>query len=421
MFRNIKFLAIFLLFFCFIPNELRAEEILTWEDCLKEAKKNHPDLISAKEKLNQAKASKAVTASSLLPQISSSASAKTSRTEDEDRTETYSYSAAGKQLVFDGFKTCHDLNAALENVKSAQYSYNVTSSNVRLRLKTAFVELLKAQELLNITEDIAHRRKQNLELVKLRYEAGREHKGSLLTAQANLAQAEFEVAQAWRNLDLAQRKICKEMGRTKLIPARVKGDFEIKYFDKEKPDFDNLAENTPLLQELIAKREAAGFNLKSAKADFFPEVYANASAGRTGSEWLPDTHEWSVSGSLSLPIFEGGNRFAQVSKNKFAFNQARADERSGKDSVLLTLEETWKELQDAIGKVEVQQKFLEAAIERAKIAQAQYSTGLVSFDNWTIIEDDLVKAKKSFLDVQSSALISDARWIQAKGETLDYE
>ncbi len=64
---------------------------------------------------------------------------------------------------------------------------------------------------------------------------------------------------------------------------------------------------------------------------------------------------------------------------------------------------------------------MEAARERAKITQAQYSTGLVSFNNWTIIENDLVRAKKSFLDAQFNALIAEADWIQAKGGTLDGE
>jgi len=43
----------------------------------------------------------------------------------------------------------------------------------------------------------------------------------------------------------------------------------------------------------------------------------------------------------------------------------------------------------------------------------------VSFDTWIIIEDDLVKAKKSFLNVQAEALVADAYWVQAKGGTLE--
>ena len=189
---------------------------------------------------------------------------------------------------------------------------------------------------------------------------------------------------------------------------------------QEKPEFERLSEDNPFLLELIVKKEAARFDLKSAKADFFPEVYANASAGRTDEYWPPRNEAWSANVSLSLPIFAGGSRIAQVSKAKAALNQAQADERSGSDSVIFTLEEAWKDLQDAIDETEVQQKFLEAAEERAKITQAQYSTGLISFDDWTIIEDDLVNTKKSFLDAQADALVAKAGWIQAKGGTVDY-
>ncbi|MBA7676181.1 hypothetical protein ES703_84422 [subsurface metagenome] len=100
-------------------------------------------------------------------------------------------------------------------------------------------------------------------------------------------------------------------------------------------------------------------------------------------------------------------------------NQTQADERSGRDSVILTLEETWTELQDAIDKVQVKKKFLKAAEERAKIAQTQYSSGLITFNDWIIIEDNLVSTKKSFLDAQADALIAEANWIQAKGGTLN--
>lgn len=397
------------------------QDMLTWEDCVKEAKSNHPDLIAEKEKLNQAKADKAIAVSDFLPQVTTSLSGKTAKAATGATTDTYAYSVTGEQLLFNGFKTFYDIRATSQDIKSAQYNYEVTSSNVRLRLRTAFTELLKAQELMAITEDIAARREKNLELVQLRYEAGREHKGSLLTAQANLAQAEFELSQAKRNISLAQRKLTKELGRRLLLPLKVKGELKITNVDKERPDFERLAEDTPFLQALIAEKDSARFSLKSSRADFFPEVYASASSGKTGSKWSPDDDVWSAGATVTLPIFEGGSRIAQVSKAKAVFKQAEADEMSGRDNVLLTLEEIWKELQDAIDKVEVQQKFLDAAQERAKITQAQYSTGLIAFDNWTIIEDDLVSAKKSFLNSKSDALIAEAYWIQAEGGTLDYE
>ncbi len=423
MFMRVRLMAIILLFLggALVLVDARAEEILTWKDCLREAKENHPDLISAEEQLNQYKANKAIARSGSLPQISSSLTGKTSRASTNVTTDTYSYGVTGKQLLFDGFKTAYGVSSATEDIKSSQYNYEVASSNIRLSLRTAFVELLKAQRLLDITKDIAARRRQNVELVRLRYEAGREHRGSLLNAQANLAKAEFEVTQAGRNINLKQRQLIKELGRKKSTPVRVRGDFESEYSNRDKPDFEYLTESNPALLELIAKREAARFDLKSAEADFFPEMYANASSGKTASDWPPDKNEWSAWLSLSFPIFEGGSRLAEVSKANAEFKQAEADERSGRDSVILTLEDSWKAWQDAIDKVQVEQKFLEAAEERAKITQAQYSTGLISFDDWTIIEDDLVSAKKSFLEAQANALITEANWVKARGGTLDEE
>ena len=108
-----------------------------------------------------------------------------------------------------------------------------------------------------------------------------------------------------------------------------------------------------------------------------------------------------------------------MSQAKAVLNQANADERSTKDGIVVALEQNWASLQDAIENVDVQNKFLIAAEERSKIAEAQYSLGMVQFDSWTIIEDDLVRAKKTFLDSGAQALLAEANWIQAKGEVLE--
>ena len=419
---KVNYLFIFALFMCVmgLPVSISAQNVLTWQDCLNEAIGNNPELISAAEEIKQVKSDKGVAISTALPQISSQLSGKTAKSSAGNKQDTYSYTITGKQLLFDGFKTAADVKAAAKTLTAQEYNYLVTSSNIRLNLRVAFVALLRAQELTSLTEDIAERRKQNLELVQLRYDAGREHKGALLTARADLAQAEFEVIQAKRNLSLAQRELIKELGWEKKAPVEVKGAFVILQGGSITPDFESLADNTPLLKELIAKKEAKRFSYDSAKADFLPEIYLNTSFGRTHSHWPPQDEQWSAGLTLTLPVFEGGSRIARVSKAESQLKQASADERSGRDSVLVTLEETWKDFQDAIDIVSVKEKFLNAAQERAKIASAQYSQGLIAFDDWIIIEDNLVNAKKNYLDAQANLLVYEADWIQAKGGTLEY-
>jgi len=396
-------------------------DIITWDICVRDAEKYNPDLISAREALFQAKKDKVSVQSKNLPQINGSAGKSSSKTEGSDRTDSYSYSVSGRQLLFDGLAGHYDVSKAKKEVASGEYDYQIASSNVRLRLKTAFTELLKAQELVGITEEIYNRRVASEELVKLRYKAGREHKGALLTAEANSAQAKFETDQAGRNLDIAKKELIKIIGKDTEYDFRAEGDFEVDFADRDKPDFEELALGTPFLKELILRREIARLDVKSSGAGYFPQVYASASYNKSDSEWPPGVERKSLGLNLSVPIFQGGAQAASVSKTKSRLRQAESDEKDGKYEVLLTLEETWKNLQDSIDSVEVQRKFLDAANERAKIAEAQYSNGLINFDSWIIIEDDLVRVKKSYINAQANSVIAEALWIQAKGGTLDYE
>jgi len=417
MLKNIfLFIILFILTLTF---NVQAEEMLTWKDCAYEALKMHPELAATREKIKEAKEDKSIAQSSMLPQIETTASGSKSKSAGKNSADKFTYELSGSQLLFDGFKTSYEVSAASRKLKSVFYNYDVVSSNVRLRLRTAFVELLRAHELLAITKDIATRRKQNLELVSLRYDAGREHKGALLLAEADLSQALLDITEAKRNIMLSESRLIKELGRSNFSPLSIEGSLDVIFSDREKPNFEQLSEENPFLKELIAKKEEAKFSIKSREADFYPKVYATGSLGRTGSEFLPEDNQWSGGASISFPLFEGGRRLSQLKKSKSTFRQKEEDLRSGRDGVIYTLRETWIALQDSIDTVDVRKKFLNASRERAKIARAQYANGLISFDNWIIIEDDLVNDKKFYLDSKAEALISEAYWIQAKGETLD--
>ncbi|MFH1282002.1 MAG: TolC family protein, partial [Candidatus Omnitrophota bacterium] len=370
--------------------------------------------------IKQSEASKRQTASGLFPQITSSLSAQTSQSSGQEAN-TYGYGVSGTQLLFDGNKTINNLKASSEDIAAAKQGFRFTSTSVRFRLRSAFIDLLKAQEMLRITEEIYNIRRGNLELIVLRYESGLEHKGALLTAEADLADARYGISQTKRAVQVAQREMVKEMGRKQLTPLYARGDFQVKDNVSQEPDFELLAKNNPSLQQLIAKKRSAEFSLKSAYANFYPEVTGSAGANRSGDRWSPRDKQWGLGASLSLPLFEGGLKLAQVAQARALIRQLEENQRSALDSAILTLQQTWAILLDTIENVSVQNKALLAAQERSKIAQAQYSVGFVSFDNWTIIEDNLVKAKRDFLNAQAEALLAQARWIQAKGEVLEYE
>jgi len=417
--------------FWVIPyNSVMADEVLSWQDCIKEASLNHPDLIAAQDVVKESEASKNITASGLLPQITSDVSASRSKTAvtgglgngnaPSQTANSFSYGVSGSQLIFDGFKTVNSVKAAQQTIKASQQSYRYTSTQVRLRLRTAFINLLYAQELVLVAQDIVKIRKSNLDLIKLRYQSGLEHRGALLTAEANLAQAEFQVSQAKRDIGLAQRQLTKEMGRTQFVPMTAKGDLIVVDTEKTMPDFESIAKNNPSLLQVTAQKNAAEFSLKSTYGNFSPSLSLSSGVDKSGDRWSPRGNEWDLGLKVSFPLFEGGERLAQVAQAKATLHQFIENERSEKDSVVYALAQEWVALQDDIETVEVQKKQLAAAVERSEIANAEFSTGFMTYDNWTIIEDNLVQAKTSFLSAQDNALLAEANWIQAKGEMLEY-
>ena len=422
-----KYLKLIIGLFIFLnitSGNLMAQEALTWDECIVEAAKNNPDLIAAEQQIKQSEASKKITASTLYPQVDASLSATTSRNDtgiSNSSGDTYTYGVTGSQLIFDGLQTINNVKAAGQNIQASKQNYRFTSATVRYNLRSAFVGLLRVQNMLRITQEIFNIRRENLQLITLRYESGLENRGALLTAEANLADAKYQISQAKRQVEVAQRNLIKAMGRQQFSSLKVQGDFQVRDSAKTKPDFESLATNNPSLQQLIAQKNAAEFNLKSTYGAFAPTLSGNASAGKDDVHWSPRNDEWSMGLTLSMPIFEGGLRFAQVSQAKAALNQLRENERSSRDGVVATLEQAWATLQDTMENAKVQKQNLTATEERSRIAQGQYSLGFLSFDNWTIIEDNLVKAKRSYLDSQASALLAEANWIQAKGETLEYE
>lgn len=175
-----------------------------------------------------------------------------------------------------------------------------------------------------MAKEILDRRRQSLELVSLRYQSGMEHKGSFLRAEADKVKAELDHLKAQRSIELYQRALTRQLGRSRFTPIIAAGGLFIEEIDRSKPDFERLVEATPLLKELVAQKEAARFGLKSARSDFFPQVYANAGAGRSDSSWPPDASDWSAGVSLTFPIFQGGQQQASLDKARAVYKQYQA-------------------------------------------------------------------------------------------------
>lgn len=425
--------------FGFIPQQGRGADIesLTWEACIREASGNNPDLHAAAESVRQAEAQLKIDRADMYPSLnveaggsrygnvggsaSQSGAAPVSTGTPEDDS-SLSVAVSASQLLYDGGKTRSQVKSAAETVHAEERAADVVSVDARFTLRSAFIELLKAQQQVGIAQQIVERRSQNLRLINLRYQAGRENLGSLSKARADEAQATHDLRSAARNLETAQLRLETLLGRRTWTRVKADGSFAVSTPVDRRPDFESIVDSHPSLRELTSRKEASRHSVDVASNLFKPRVSLSSSLGNTAFDHDTLDEEgldWTVGVTMSIPIYQGGAGRAGVAKARATMRQFDAREKSTWLSLTRILEERWNGMKDSIGKVAVQKQYLDAASERARIAEAQYSSGLLSFNEWIILEDAVVSAKMSYLNAQADMLTAEARWIQAKGGTLE--
>ncbi|MGH7818150.1 MAG: TolC family protein, partial [Candidatus Binatia bacterium] len=162
--------------------------------------------------------------------------------------------------------------------------------------------------------------------------------------------------------------------------------------------------------------DAAEAQVTIARSGYYPELAGTASVSRRSESFPPEENVWSVGVDLSFPFFPGGRSFFDVRGARADEARARANVRRVEEQEALDLESAFVTYADAVENVDVQKQFLAAAEVRAEIARAQYTNGLLSFEDWDLIENDLISAQRAHLQSRRDAEIAAAQWSFARGE-----
>lgn len=399
------------------------QDVLSWQDSVREAARNNPDLAAAQASVHQARFQHQGSYSHFYPQLSldagySKAKSPTSLSLSDagsDISDDFSLGLTLSQSLFSGFRSKAEVERTQAELDASEVDLLAVKARVSFDLKSAFAQMLFAQEQLRLAETIASRRKENVDLVELRFEAGREHKGSFLRSQAAYRRAEFEVAQALRALKVAQTQLAKVLGRQELDDIRVEGSFEVTT-PAASPDFRAMAKQTPAHLLPAAQARAAQASVTVSEASYFPEIAATGTISRLGSDFPPDRNRWSAGIFLTFPLFSGGQSYFNLQGARAEYRRAQESLRSAEDQAVLDLERAFAAFEDNVGKAEVQQEFLHAAEVRAEIARSLYTSGLLSFEDWDLIENDLISARKEMLISLKDRLVAEAGWEWAQGK-----
>ena len=399
-----------------------AVETLSWEQAVDLTLRYHPDVLKAQADLRSAAHARNAAFGDYLPDVDGSFIRKHSRTTSTAAgADSMSFDLDVTQPLFAGGAVTGEFLQAKREWEAARFAYRETSADVRQRLRASFAELLRQEALEDTTRRIAERRQENADLLQLRYNAGREHRGSLLRAQAIAEEAAFELRQAQRRTDTQRLTFGRELGGRVWMGAHLSENLE--QLTPQPPalpeDYAALAEGTPTVQRLVKTAESLKAAILSTQADLWPSVDGTFNYGYSGTDVNKLRDDASVGVTVSVPLFAGGANVQDVLGARQDYRAAVETARSARDARIASLSSAWSAFRDAREFVDVRRKFLEAARERGDIVREQYRSGLASFQDFDIAEQELADAEKRYVDSLADVLIREAAWEAAEGSTLE--
>lgn len=399
-----------------------AEEALSFQQCVELAKKNNANIQSAEETL-QAKGYQVQSArGSYFPQITANLSyLQTGPSSGAFSSTTVTSNAAtlnASQNLFNGFADVSKVTQAQEEKTSALAALQVVKANASFDLKTTFANLLYAKEAERLSKDFLKRREENLRMVELRYQNGRENKGSLLLSQAYLAQAKVDLLKSQNVRNTSQSDFHRVVGIDEDKEVEISDELPLQdptHLLNVAIDFKKMVLSLPQHQQLLSQVRSADAARDIARSGFLPSINLTGSVGKVDDHFFPERDRWTVGANLSWSLFGGGkDYYGSQSSTATYISLQRSLTHLQRDQVAV-LKKAHVGFIEAVADLKVSEAFLAAAKSRAEIARAKYNNGLMTFDEWDIIENDLINKSKSYLQARRQRILAEATWEQAQG------
>lgn len=392
-------------------------ETLTWEQSVGEAAKNNAAIKSAYQSWQASESTIKVNRSPYYPQVGASFSANYGRTMygiDQEAQDSYAASVTVSENIFNGWADKARVEQAEANASIAEAQLQIAKAQTSFDLKTAYANLVYAQRAIRLQENIRERRKSNLNLVDLRFDNGSENKGSVLLSKAYLDQAELNIIQARNSIQTANSQLARAIGRDETNLVEVAEDIP-SIAIPEAVDYQALALQTPQRTQAVLREKAADSSITLAKAGYFPSLGVSGTYGRQDVDFFPRDDRWSVGLEVSIPIFNGGRDYYST-QSAISNRSAAGSNREDLDRQLVTtLSSARARLIEAKKNLEVATSFLRATEMRAEIGRGRYNNGLLSFDDWDLIESDLISRQQAYIASQRDYVLAEAAWENALG------
>lgn len=393
---------------------------LTWDEARKLALEHNPAVKAARAAMEQAGFTYLASLNSYMPQIGISNSVSRSGGDNAAASNRWGASISASEDLLN-MKTISSVRIDRIAREKAEADYQSVSASVRQTLGSAFIDLLFAQKRIEVQKKIAGIRRENAQLIKLKYESGMESKGNSLYTDALAENADVSVKKAERQLSTSRRSLLEAIGLEGTSTVAAKGDISVPVFALDEARIAQAVERSPDMVSARKTFESAKERTKSARYSAYPTLSASQSLGWNGPSEFPQTNTWSLGLSLNIPIFSGGPTYYanSLSASKKGLTAAEENYRAKKIALAASLRSGYDNFLSAAETAAANTSLLKANEERYKEAQIKYMAGSISFIDLENVEQNFVDSDLNQLDYARTAHSSKLSLEQLLGVAIE--
>jgi NodT family efflux transporter outer membrane factor (OMF) lipoprotein len=311
--------------------------------------------------------------------------------------------------------------AALGHQRAAEVDAHAARIELSTNVARAYVQLGYAYTQQDVAASELQRATEVQKLTQQRVAAGIDSKVQLEQSDSEVASAQVQKAQADRAIDAARSALSVLLGkgpdrglmiaRTKLLPPgalSVPSDLPMELLGHR--------------ADLVAARwrvEAADRDIDAAKTQFLPNVNITAMAGLIalggGNLFQAKSRFYDVAPAISLPIFDGGRRRANLNGKDAQYDLAVAQYNATLVRAVNEVCDDNDALQSLQVQIDAQQRALNAANDAWTLAEQRYKAGIGSYLEALSVRQELLIAQERMATLHAQQTDYSVQMIQALG------
>ncbi|HKR05887.1 MAG TPA: TolC family protein [Bacteroidia bacterium] len=354
--------------------------------------------------------------------------------------------------VFNGFQLQNELKQSRLNYMTSKYDLEKIKDDISLNVAATYLQVLYSNEQLKASNDRLDALVKQKNRTRLLTDAGTLPAGSLLDAEAQVANEEYTKVTAENSL------VSSYLSLTQLLNLDSIGDFKTENPKVEIPDqsilnvpvseiYATALKTKPEIKSADSKVLSAGKGLAISRGGYFPRVslfgslsssyssqsdriigipifggYAPStnitSAGDTvltpiynyafektpiGDQFDNNFYK-SVGVSLNIPIFNGLSSRSSVKRAKLNYETAKYSAELARNTLYKSIQQAYADAVAALNKYKASEKSVDALTQSFNYTDKKFNAGLITSldfltarNNLTLAESNLLQAKYDFI------------------------